>query len=159
MSNSTQRRKILREIPYGLYIITSRFKGNPVAAVVSFVTQTSLDPSLLMVALRNQSYIYQAIEQHGYFGLHFVDKDRQQMIADFFKYKNCDDQQINNYPYENSIYDTPLLNDSPMIIEAALRQVLPYGDHHPVVGEIVETYFRRDSEILTMKQTNWHYGG
>ncbi len=159
MSSTAQRRKILRKIPYGLYILTSRLEGNPVATVVSFVTQTSLNPPLIMIALRDQSNIYQAVEQHGYFGLHFVDRDRQQMIADFFKPENYNDQEINGYRYINSDNNLPLLADSPMIIETQVREIIKVGDHLPVIGEVLTTHLRRDVEILTMEHTNWHYGG
>ncbi|NQU27275.1 MAG: flavin reductase [Candidatus Marinimicrobia bacterium] len=159
MSSIAQRRKILRKIPYGLYIITSRLAGNPVATVVSFVTQTALDPPLLIVALRDQSIIYQAVEQHGYFGLHFIDRDRQQMIADFFKTENYNDQEINGYRYVNSDNNLPLLADSPMIIEAQVQEIIKVGDHRPIIGKVLTTHLRRDIEILKMEHTNWHYGG
>ncbi|MBC8401194.1 MAG: flavin reductase [Candidatus Marinimicrobia bacterium] len=156
---SSDRKTILRQIPYGLYIITARLTGDPVATVVSFVSQTSFNPSLIMTALKVNSTIYQAVTEQRCFALHFIDRDRKDMVADFFKLKTFDAHQINGYQYENSASDLPLLCDSPMIIEAELREIIEIGDHHPVIGEIVATHFRRATEILTMEHTNWHYGG
>lgn len=156
---SSDRKTILRQIPYGLYIMTTRLAGDPVATVVSFVSQISLNPPLIMTALKVDSTIYQAVTEQRCFALHFIDRDRKDLVADFFKSKTFDAHQINGYLYENSTYDLPLLCDSPMIIEAELRKIIEIGDHHPVISEIVATHFRRDTEILTMEHTNWHYGG
>ncbi|MCK5330689.1 MAG: flavin reductase [Candidatus Marinimicrobia bacterium] len=156
---SSDRKTILRQIPYGLYIMTARLAGDPVATVVSFVSQTSLKPPLIMTALKVNSTIYQAVTEQRCYALHFIDRDRKHMVADFFKLKTFNAHQINGYYYENSAYDLPLLRDSPMIIEAELREIIEIGDHHPVISEIVTTHFRRDTEILTMEHTNWHYGG
>ncbi len=156
---AADRKQILRKIPYGLYIMTALLDEKPVASVVSFVSQISIKPALIMTAVKVDSHLYAAVMQNRFFALHFCDRDNPQMIADFFKLKNSDSNHINGYKYTRSKSGTPLIDDSPMIIEARLNKVVTVGDHHPMIGEIVESYLHRDTDILAMEHTNWHYGG
>ncbi len=153
------RRTILRKIPYGLYVLTSRLGEQPVATTVSFVTQTSLEPPLVTIALKQDSTIYRAFSEYGLVALHFIPVGDTDMAGSFFKSKDFDDNQINGYKYKLSDSGLPLLEDSPMILELELIQSLEIGDHHPFIGAVVNTHLRADEDILTISQTNWHYGG
>ncbi|MFH1851462.1 MAG: flavin reductase family protein [Candidatus Neomarinimicrobiota bacterium] len=155
----SDRKTILRKIPYGLYILTAPATGGPAAALVSFVTQSSIDPPLLAVALKTDSAAFAAVSSSRQFALHFIGREQQTLAADFIKIKNFDGHRINGYEYAISRRRNLLLTDSPMVLELELRQIAAIGDHHLFIGEVLETHLRRNCEILTMNQTNWHYGG
>lgn len=157
--NTADRKTILRKIPYGLYVMTSSLDGNPAAAVVSFVSQTSIQPPLVMTAVKADSMLYAAIVQTGYFALHLFEENEKDKVSEFFKVNSFDKNKINGYYYTLSGNNVPILKDNPMVIEVKLKEIMKSGDHHPVLGEVIDTVLRRDVDILTMKHTNWHYGG
>jgi flavin reductase (DIM6/NTAB) family NADH-FMN oxidoreductase RutF len=33
------------------------------------------------------------------------------------------------------------------------------GDHSVVVGKVTEAHVKKETEVLTMKETGWNYGG
>jgi flavin reductase (DIM6/NTAB) family NADH-FMN oxidoreductase RutF len=51
--------EILRQLPYGLYVVGVRGNGDLNAMTASWVTQCSFEPPLLMVAVRRPSRSYE----------------------------------------------------------------------------------------------------
>lgn len=158
MTNSLRDRKtVLRKISSGLYIVTGIAQDRPTAAVISFLTQTSINPPLITLAIRENSRLYGA-SGNG-FGIHFPAVNQKAMVASFFKLKNVTDHQLNGYPYQLSKTGVPLLDDIPMIAVVEVREIIPRGDHHIFITEVVETILREEVSILAMPDTSWHYGG
>ncbi len=153
------RRTILRKIPYGLYILTTRGNDGPVAAIVSFVTQSSIDPPEITLAMKAGTSIYYACASTGAMALHFIPAGESAMAEAFFKFKDFDESQINGFSYTSSEKGIPLLDKSPMILELNLRQITTTGDHHLFTCEVDDAHLRDDTDILTIQHTNWHYGG
>ena len=68
--------KILRQIPYGLYIVGVRGndEGDFNALVLSWLTQCSFDPPLLMIAVRKGTRSYDLVKQGRVFSVNLIDK-------------------------------------------------------------------------------------
>ncbi|MFC1786174.1 flavin reductase, partial [Candidatus Neomarinimicrobiota bacterium] len=56
--NLERKRTILRKIPNGLFITTAKEGDNGTGAVISFVTQISIEPSLIALSIRKNSNFY-----------------------------------------------------------------------------------------------------
>ena len=56
-------------IPYGIYVLATDRGSRPQAMVVSWVSQASYSPPLLMVALRHNRPAVSAIQKQGFFSL------------------------------------------------------------------------------------------
>jgi flavin reductase (DIM6/NTAB) family NADH-FMN oxidoreductase RutF len=46
-----------------------------------------------------------------------------------------------------------------LILEGKIIEIIDKGDHPIFICEIVNTILRQDTDMLTMADTNWHYGG
>ncbi len=154
-----QKTLILRKIPSGLYIVSAMQNESPSAAVVSFLIQSSINPPLISMALREGSDIYNAVKNSKKCAIHFPAKDQQQLVASFFKIKVKDSEQINSFKYIVSDLGNPLLEDIQMILEAEVREESSIGDHNIFICEVMETILREEKEALLMSDTNWKYGG
>ncbi len=155
----THRKTILRKISTGLYIVTGNTKSGPVAAAISFLTQTSMDPPLVTMAIRSDSSLYQAVQPGNYLAIHFPATDQQDMVGSFFRIKDSDENSINGYEFTLSDLGNPILIDTPMALEVVVKQIIPEGDHHVIITEVVHTLLKEDKDILAMHHTTWHYGG
>ncbi len=157
--NLSHRKTILRKISNGLYIVTAMVDGAPTGAVISFLTQTSIEPPLITLGIRTDSRLYRAVEKNGILGIHFPTIDQQEMVASFFKMLENDDKTINGYPFQLNDRNVPLLDNLPMILEVQILDVVKKGDHHIVITEVINTILRKDVDVLAMHHTSWHYGG
>ncbi len=86
MTDPDTRKSVLRMIPYGLFILTTQDKsGQIAAATVNWVTQTSFKPPLVSVAVRQDSFAHQAIQESGVFALNTLGKGHSSIAFAFFK--------------------------------------------------------------------------
>ena len=153
------KKTILRKIPGGLFILTAKDKDYATGAVVSFVTQISIDPPYIAIAIRKDSYLYNVAENSEYLAIHFPSKEQQSMVSAFFKIKDQSEKSINGYDYNWSELGNPLLDDIPMILEVKIIEIVDQGDHPIFICEVENSILRQDVELLTLADTSWHYGG
>jgi len=84
--DSDLKKKILRMIPYGIYVLTARASGGDItAATVNWVTQVSFDPPLVALGVKPDSGAYVALKESGGFALNFLGKGQQGLAFKFFK--------------------------------------------------------------------------
>src|SRR5688500_12945276 len=72
--------EVLRQIPYGLYVVGVRNENEMTATVVSWAMQCSFFPPLIAVAIRKPSRTYDLIKAGNTFTLNFIDKDDEEII-------------------------------------------------------------------------------
>ncbi len=161
------KKTTLRMIPYGIYILTTKDGGEVAAATVNFVTQTSFDPPLVVVGLKADSGAYAVLKRAGHFALNMLGKDQQGMAFAFFKPAEVDGGKISGEPFHPGSTGAPILDSTPASVECKVVQIVEQGDHHVVIGEVVDAHLRKapdgrpDDAILAMRDLgdNVFYGG
>ena len=157
--NLEDKKTILRKIPNGLFIVTAKDGDNGTGAVLSFAMQISIKPSYIALAIRKDSSFYTIAKKTECLAVHFPSTKQQSIVAAFFKIKEKNSNSINGYEFKWSDLETPLLNDIPMIIEVKIIEIIETGDHPVFICEVVNTILRENIDVLTLSDTNWHYGG
>ncbi len=155
------RQHVLRMIPYGLYVATARHGDEVAAATISWLSQASFQPPLVMAALKKDGYLYALVRQAGGFAVNVLGSGQKDMAAAFFRGGRLEDGKLNGYPVEpGPVTAAPLLVDAPAWFEVRVTDVVERGDHAVVVGEVVEVGLRDpEARPLLLSETGWHYGG
>ena len=164
------KRFALRMIPYGVHIVTALdTAGNPYAATTHWVTQTSFDPPLVTVAFPAASAAYAAIRATNAFALHMLGRDdAAEALAFAVRPAVLEGDTLSGWGYKPSrVTGLPLLDDAPAVLELAVRAVLEFGDHHPVIAEVIEAHVRLpeqdrpDQMVLHLRELGerYFYGG
>jgi len=155
-------------IPYGIYILTAEDgEGNISAATVNWVTQTAFAPPLVVVGVKADSGTYQTVKAAQSFALNMLGKDQKSLAFTFFRPADVSDGKLSGQSYRRGSTGAPVLIDVLGAIECRLASIVEQGDHHIVVGEVVDAHLhkplsgRPDSAILEMKDLgdNVFYGG
>lgn len=166
--DANSKKLTLRMIPYGIYVLTADDgKGNVSAATVNWVTQTAFSPPLVVVGVKTDSGVYQTIKAAGSFALNMLGKDQKGLAFTFFRPADVSDGKLSGQNYRKGTTGAPVLVDAPAAIECKVTSVVEQGDHHIVVGEVVDAHLhkpptgRPDAAILEMKDLgdNVFYGG
>ena len=154
------RKKILRKIPYGLYILGLRNGDQCHAMVGSWLSQCSFEPPLLMLGIRKASYSHTMLEHGAALSINFPAKDQKKLVERFFKPHEAKDGKFGgDVSFHLGKNGAPILDDAIAHLECKVSQIVPGGDHDIVIAEIVESEIKTDSDNLVMKDTGWHYGG
>jgi len=153
------RKKILRKIPYGLYILGLRDGDQFHGMVGSWLSQCSFEPPLLMLGIKKGSYSHTMMEHNSYLSVNFPRQDQKKLVERFFKPYEVKDGKFGEVPFHLGKYGIPILDEAIASLECKVRQIVSGGDHDVVIVEILESELKEDTDNLTMKDTGWHYGG
>jgi flavin reductase (DIM6/NTAB) family NADH-FMN oxidoreductase RutF len=165
--NSDAKKAVLRMIPYGIYVLTADAKGSLAAATVNWVTQSAFTPPLVVVGIKADSGAYATVKAAQAFALNMLGKEQKAMAFTFFRPTDVSDGKLSGQPFRSGATGAPLLIDAVGAIECRVTAIVEQGDHHIVVGEVVEAHLnkplsgRPDAAILEMKDLgdNVFYGG
>ncbi len=165
--NADAKKTVLRMIPYGIYVLTANDGKNIAAATVNFVTQSSFAPPLVVVGVKADAGSYQTVKAAGSFALNMLGKDQKALAFTFFRPADVTEGKISGQPYRPGATGAPILAEAPGAVECRVKQIVAEGDHHIVIGEVVEAHLmkppagRPDAAILEMKELgeNVFYGG
>jgi len=166
--NQDAKKAALRMIPYGLYVLTADDgKGNVAGATVNWVTQTAFNPPLVVVGVKTDSGAYQIVKNAKNFALNMLGKEHKGLAFTFFKPAQFADGKLSGQAVHKGTTGAPILDAAPAAVECKVTSIVEQGDHHIVVGEVVEAHLpkpiqgRPDAAILEMKELgdNVFYGG
>jgi flavin reductase (DIM6/NTAB) family NADH-FMN oxidoreductase RutF len=138
------RRFALRMIPYGVHVVTALDATGAIsAATAHWVTQTSFEPPLLVVALPNDGQTYAAIRATQSFALHMLGReDAGEAIAFQDGTASMEDGLLSGWPVTRARSGLPLLLNAVAVLECGVLAVLEFGDHHTIVAQVVEAHVR-----------------
>jgi flavin reductase (DIM6/NTAB) family NADH-FMN oxidoreductase RutF len=156
------RSDALRLLSNGLYVLTACVADTIHAAAVSWVSQVSIEPPLVLVALRRNSHLAQAVRKARRFALNIPDADQVALAEPFLSSLtlHVGDPTIAGLAFRTSSAHCPLLTDALGWVECRLaaEPTVP-GDHSLLLGEVTGAGVRREGAPLTLWDTAWSYGG
>jgi flavin reductase (DIM6/NTAB) family NADH-FMN oxidoreductase RutF len=153
------RKKALQLLSLGVYVVGSRAGDETDAFTASWVTQTSFDPPLILVAAGKSSTTSRLIKQGSVFSLNILG-DNQTALADHFSQpqKRVLDK-MGKVAFREGTTGAPVLADALAYVECRVVQTIDSGDHTLFIGEVVEAVLNCEGNPLTLKETGWRYGG
>lgn len=153
------KKTALRMIPCGIYVMTAEAEdGALAAATVNWMTQTSFDPPLVVVGVKADWLALEVVKKTGAFALNMRGKGQQGAAFTFFKPAERDGDNIAGEAVRAGATGAPILASAAASIECKVAEIVERGDHHIVIGEVVEANVavqptgRADEAILKMKE-------
>lgn len=154
------KRKTLRMLSNGVYVLTSRSEDRYGAATVSWVSQVSFKPPLVMAAVQRNSNVFKCLSESRIAALHIVGDGQQELARRFFFPTCATDGAINGEPFSEGKTAAPILASLPAHIECQVDRIVDTeGDHAMVILRVVEAECPEEARPLTIADTPWEYGG
>lgn len=150
---------MLRQISYGLYVVTATHGDQSAAGTVNFVSQMSIEPPLVAVGMKSGSGIAVLSEQSGHFAVNVLGLGQKEIAAAFFNPTVITPERVNNIPYRRGAGGMPILAVVPAAFECRVEEIVRRGDHLIVVGAVDAVHEMRSMPPLTLASTGWFYGG
>jgi flavin reductase (DIM6/NTAB) family NADH-FMN oxidoreductase RutF len=154
-----QKRKSLRNITYGVYILTVKSEQDYAGATVTWVSQSSLDPPQIMLGLRKGSKTAALVKKTNHFVLNILGDSQKQIASAFLKHAKVEGNTINGYTFILGESCSPVLEDAPSFIECKVDQLIEGTDHDVVIAGVINAGMKSDENPLSLRSTGWSYGG
>ena len=154
------RRKALRLLSNGVYVLTSRCENRYGAATVTWVSQASFKPPLIMAAVRRESNVFKCLSESRAAVLHIVGEQQQEIARRFFSATEAAGGTINGEPFAEGTTAAPVLASLPAHVECRVERIVETdGDHAVVILQVVEAVCPEQVRPLTIAESPWEYGG
>ena len=135
--------------------------------MTNWVTQTAFAPPLVVVGVKTDSGTYQTVKAAQAFALNMLGKDQKSLAFTFFRPADVSDGKLSGQTFRKGITGAPIMVDVPGAVECRVVSIVEQGDHHIVVGEVIDAHLnkppsgRPDNAILEMRDLgeSVFYGG
>lgn len=160
--DAAAKKHALRLVPYGLYLAGARHgDGRQSVSLVSWFTQASFDPPLVVLGLHKDGESLKGAKETGVLSLNLLGAAQKDLVKPFFKHVDVQDGKAG--PLESRpgpATGCPLLPALPASLELKLRQLVEMGDHAIGVFEVVDAHVHdKEATALDHKGAALHYAG
>lgn len=155
------KKQTLRMLSYGLYLLSAADGQEKAAGTITWLSQASFTPPLVMVGVKVESGVNTLVEKSGTFAINILAADQTEAASAFFRPSEVEGETINGYAFEpGPETGAPLLVDLPAWFEARVTDTVKAGDHTVYVAEVINAGVRDASaKPMELSDTTWSYGG
>jgi len=147
----------LGKIANGVYILTTCHKKEINGMIITWVTQISHDPPLIMVAIHPNRYSHQLVEQTGYFALNILAQHQPELIKRFMG--PVPSAKFKSLQWTRGSTGCPILTSSIAGIECEVKGSQSPGNHTLFFGQIKEVQvFSNDEPMSTFDYSGTYLG-
>lgn len=159
MDAAAKQKKALRMLTYGLYVVTARHNDHYAAGTVTWLSQSSFKPPLVMAGIQRRSALHRTIEGAQAFAVHVVGRHQKALATAFFKAPRVSGETLNGYAFSPGSTGAPVLEEAAAWFECKVVDEVRHGDHTVFIGEVVGAESRGDDLPLTLREAGFSYGG
>jgi flavin reductase (DIM6/NTAB) family NADH-FMN oxidoreductase RutF len=148
---NSEDQKLLRK-NFGLFTTgvviaaTINKKGEHSAITINSLTSLSLNPPLILFCIDNKSSNLKAFKKNKYFSLNILAEDQTELSKEFSKPQN--QTKWGHEPHYSGKFGSPIFNNSLGFFECKRGKVIKAGDHHIVIGKILDFAKLNDKKPL-----------
>ncbi|MSQ11315.1 MAG: flavin reductase [Dehalococcoidia bacterium] len=153
------KKKVLRQITYGMYVMTAKAGEELASGTVNWLSQASFNPPLIMVAVKGDSSLQPAVAKAKTFTVNVLSASQKQVAEDFFRPLKVEGNKMSGHSFRPGANGAPVLDEAYCHIECKVTDTIARGDHTVYVAEVTEVGQARDDKPLEMWHTGWFYGG
>jgi flavin reductase (DIM6/NTAB) family NADH-FMN oxidoreductase RutF len=132
-------------------IFTEEFFG----ITINSFSSVSLKPPLISFCIDNRSSNLKLFKKNHYFSLNILSEDQIELARGFATPKNSKKWQIE--PYFFGVNGSPIFENSLGFIECKKHKIIKAGDHHIIIGEVVDFAKISDKNPLLYNKSQFSF--
>ena len=160
--DAAAKKHALRLVPYGLYLAGTRHAdGRRTVSLVSWFTQTSFEPPLVVLGLHRESEALKAVKETGVLALNLLGAGQKEVVKGFYKHVDVRDGKAGALDVRDGpATRCPVLPALPACVEMKLRELVELGDHATALFEVLDGHVHdKESKALDHGTAGLHYAG
>lgn len=138
-------KKLFANYPTGVTVVTNHYAGKIKAITVNSYTSLSLEPPLVLFNLGSKSSSLDSFRNGNYFAVNMLAANQENIARICASQK---EDKLKDIPYKVSRHNIPLLHNALAHIECERERFIEVGDHHIIVGRVLNYNYRQDLKPL-----------
>src|SRR5580704_12162876 len=121
--------KVLLKLSYGMWVLSAAADGDREASTITWLSQSSFSPPLLMVAIKAETHLRKVVEKSGAFALHLLTASQQELAGAFTRPTEVSPGKIGGLAFRpGPVTGSPLLEGFSAWLEARVTDSVKRGD-------------------------------
>lgn len=131
-------KKVLRNLSYGVYVVTGKDKERNIGCIANSVMQITSDPAVIAVSINHDNYTNKVIKETNKFGVSILKEASDAKIIGTFGFKSS--KEIDKFEGVNykEIAEVPVLEDTCGYMVCKVIDKVETTTHTVFLGEVIE---------------------
>ena len=140
---------VLSKIPYAVSVVTVGFGSTSNGLTVSWLSQVSFDPPMIMFAIDKLHFSTELIDDMPSFVVNLLGDDQAEVAGHFAKQSMSDEAKLDVYETKETDSGLVILSDALAYYVCDVVAKHETGGHLIIVGEVTEAAIQREGKPLT----------
>jgi flavin reductase (DIM6/NTAB) family NADH-FMN oxidoreductase RutF/rubredoxin len=130
--------KVLRNLSYGVYVVSTMDKGRPTGCTANSIMQITSSPPTLAASINHDNYTNQCIKETGLFSVSIISENTDPSVIGTFGFRSGKDtDKFANIPYE-MVAGVPVLAHCSGCIICKVIDSMETSTHTVFLGEVID---------------------
>ena len=144
-------KKVLRNLSYGVYVVTSKDKDRNIGCVANSIMQVTSNPSVIAVSINHDNYTNKVIKENNKFGVSILKETTDAKIIGTFGYKSSKDIDKFDGIKFKEILEIPVLENTCGYMVCKVIDTMETSTHTIFLGEVIEADDYSTENAMTYK--------
>ena len=144
-------KKVLRNLSYGVYVVTSKDKDRNIGCVANSIMQVTSNPSVIAVSINHDNYTNKVIKENKNFGVSILKETSDPKIIGTFGFKSSKDTDKFDGINFKEISDIPVLENTCGYMVCKVIDTMETSTHTIFLGEVLEADDYSNENPMTYK--------
>jgi len=148
--------EVIEKILNGVAVVTTRSGGNINGLSIAWMSQVSMTPPLVMVAMAKGRYTHELIEKSNVFAINIL-SDKQMDIAKHFGLKSGRTiDKFESVDYNVKKTGSPILKNCLAYLDCEVYKSVDIGEYTIFVGEVVDAEIKSTEPSLIYNSRDYY---
>ena len=144
-------KKVLRNLSYGVYVVTSKDKDRNIGCVANSIMQVTSNPSVIAVSINHDNYTNKVIKENKNFGVSILKETSDPKIIGTFGFKSSKDTDKFGDINFKEISDIPVLENTCGYMVCKVIDTMETSTHTIFLGEVINADDYSEENAMTYK--------
>ncbi|MEW6051505.1 MAG: flavin reductase family protein [Candidatus Zixiibacteriota bacterium] len=152
--------KGLRQLEYGVYVVSMGKGQEGNAFTASWLMQISSLPPMVAMAVHNKHQSSRLLKQHGAFVVNMIAAGNVEVAKTYYGPAESGYQKLHSASLTSSpVTGSPVLNGVVGFLDCKVVNTVPAGNHTVYVAEVVAAEVADEKPLLSTSNSKLHYLG
>lgn len=144
-------KKVLRNLSYGVYVVTSKDKDRNIGCIANSIMQVTSNPSVIAVSINHDNYTNKVIKENNKFGVSILKETTDVKIIGTFGFKSSKDTDKFEGINFKEIMEIPVLEDTCGYMVCKVIETMETSTHTIFLGEVINADDYSEENAMTYK--------
>ena len=144
-------KKVLRNLSYGVYVVTSKDKDRNIGCIANSIMQVTSNPSVIAVSINHDNYTNKVIKENNKFGVSILKETTDAKIIGTFGFKASKDTDKFDGINFKEISEIPVLENTCGYMVCKVIDTMETSTHTIFLGEVIEADDYSTENAMTYK--------